>query len=154
MRHFVLVLALFAMGHAAADETPLRLLPGEATQALRLSWKQDGRAFDVTLANTGPWLVRELSLELKYQPEPQLPIGPASASKRAKPSALDIDAGDRWLAEVLSREVVKLPVNVMPGKTGAAYLELSSSRKITEAVVVEAKGRQLTRIERLRAALF
>jgi len=101
-------------------------------------------------------VVTAVSLEVRFKP---IALSLAGSLKRDKsgrtvvvPPDPKAEAEEYWMEQELERPV--LDVEIQPGKSLASHFEISSHADVASVVVLEARGREQSTIERLRSKLF
>jgi hypothetical protein len=162
-RKLLLLLGLFIAVGAIAQVVGERLLPASVTREVTIRWKQDGRVAEIEISNPkqSPVLT-VLVLDLQYEALPPRPL-PAAPLRSTPPpkkpggsatTTLDLEAGERYLAEIEAKTTVQLKVAVQPGVTEKSQVELKPDRKLIGLTLREARGRDQTSVERLKSRFF
>jgi hypothetical protein len=129
-----------------------RLLPDSFTKGINFSWRQDGRVVEIQITNPkDKWVLQQLAIEVKYPPVAPVKVAPplSDTKKSGTTGARSlIDALDEVLREELP-EKHTVSIELQPGKSSSSHLELTFDRKITSASLVEIRGREQSRFERL-----
>lgn len=163
-RHVLLLLfglsvALGAVAQVASD----RLLQESASRRVNIEWKQDGRVAELDITNPKNSLVLTLLiLDLQYEalpPQPLPPAPPPRQSLKGKTRAndtpdLNLEAGEKFLAELEAKTSERLAVVVQPGVKTNSQIELKPNRRLLGLTLREARGRDQTTMERLKSMSF
>jgi len=162
-----LVLAGLGVSNAARGAELDRLLPSDQNAKVSIIAKQDGRAVDIVLSN-GSRLVLTGGVVKCYEKSPSPPAprlgcpafsrsditveallaAPAESGARGRPErvATDRQAKDPYCTHYVDipTAVVKKPIesNVLPGKEGHLYVEVSTSAAVDKCIGVDLRGRE------------
>lgn len=142
---FVLACSSLALYAQDAGE---RLLGASVTSGLKLKWRQDGRVLELSVAvPDGLWVVQRL--ELVTVIERNVPSPPPRKGKLDFMDflqQLDVEAARR------TERVHQVKVNGYPGRATSVHLELESDEQLSDVFIREARGRELTRLDKIREA--
>lgn len=142
---------IFFAAVSAYGQDGIRLLPASFTASIDFKWHQDGRVVDIQVINPkDKWVLQRLVIEVTFEPDPsvknrqdQVSIEKQRATKLTLAEATDI---------VLSQESPQnysVNVEAQPGQSSSAHFELALGRKISSAVLIEVRGREQSRFERV-----
>lgn len=147
-------------GPLMAQEAKARLLPESFSRTIGVNWQQDGRAVELSfLVPKGDWVVTEVLLEFQFPVEAASvgslaePAQRRSPARRGSEPQLDLEALDRSIREMQSRDRIPVSTLALPGRKFSTHVELKRSTKAIAVVLVEARGRSPTTFERLKVAL-
>lgn len=125
---FVLIATMGFLLPSFAQEEPSRLLPESFTRSIKFSWSQDGRVLDIELLNPKEkWVITDLLVEVYFPVE------------------------GRFQPDPVFHTVI---LELQPGKSTTAHLELSSNTKASGLALLETRGHEQTRIERVKNAIW
>lgn len=142
-----------------AQEEPNRLLPDSFTRSIKFSWRQDGRVVDIEIWNPKEkWVITQLLFEVHFPQPSDKPNGPEvrSNGRTLFRPLTDAELCARgWPAKVPCGPVSRsVKVEIQPGKSGANHLELEPNFNASGLLLLEARGREQTRIERVKNAIW
>jgi hypothetical protein len=128
-----------------------RLLPESFAKTVAFSWRQDGRVVDVQITNPKTvWVLQQLQVEVRYPPVPPPKAAPpvAAANKPSSAASYNFEAIDEYLNQV-PPQLFLVNVEVQPGQMAGSHIELKTDAKILSASLVEVRGREVSRLERM-----
>ena len=138
---------------AQSDEA-IRLLPDSFINSLQISWSQDGRVVNVTIINPqNKWVVRSVILFAQFAPDTSSKslLNSTSTKRSRAASSPYLESLTQWLENTDSFGEQLL---IQPGNSTTFHLELAVNKKVIQLKIQEAKGREQTRMERIRSSLF
>ncbi len=150
--NFLTITFVYAISTTVYGQVDSRLLPASFAKGIHFSWRQDGRVVEIQITNPkDKWVVQQLAIEVKYPTVAPVKVAPPlSDTKKSSTTGARslIDAIDEVLREELPEKHTVI-IELQPGKSSSSHLELTFDRKITSASLVEVRGREQSRIERL-----
>lgn len=160
--HFTILRALAALILAASQltavaEEGVRLLPETIAKTIGVKWKQDGRAIDLNLSNpAGTWVVTSVSLEIRFQPTKTPFDGYFKRDKTGRmilvPPKPGAKVEEYWVEQDPEYPILK--VEIQPGKDAPSVHELKFNSAVARITILEARGREQSKYERLRSKVF
>jgi hypothetical protein len=138
---------------AQSDEA-IRLLPDSFINSLQIFWSQDGRVVNVTIINPqNKWVVRSVILFAQFAPDTSSKylLNSTSTKRSRAASSPYLESLTQWLENTDSFGEQLL---IQPGNSTTFHLELAVNKKVIQLKIQEAKGREQTRMERIRSSLF
>lgn len=143
---------VYAISTTVNGQVDSRLLPDSFAKGIHFSWRQDGRVVEIQITNPkDKWVLQQLAIEVTYPSVAAIKAAPPLSSTKKSNTA-----GTRSLMEgidaVLSEERPEkhlVTIELQPGKTNSSHLELTFDRKISNASLIEVRGREQSRFERL-----
>ena len=155
MRTLLVALGLCTIGMAVAQEVN-RLLPESFVKTVGVEWRQDGRVVELTLSNPKEkWVLQRLLFQVVYQPEAKLPTAASAPSRKGVPTSPTAKSLFDYLDDLPELpESHPIEIEIQPGKQLPTNLELRSNRTVVSVSLVEVRGREQSRLERIRSRLW
>lgn len=152
------MLSLATSQSVKAQDESTRLLPASFAKAIKIEWRQDGEAVDIDVTNPkDKWVLQELEIEIRYpsKPEPKIaqPTKKPKKSNNAS-SVLDFEAGERFLYFLPEQYTKLIKLNALAGQISQVNIEARKGEKIAEIVIISARGRSHTMLEKLKAKIL
>lgn len=155
----LLTLALFIGAAVTFAQTAARLLPDSVSREVRTTWKQDGRAIDLTAtAPRSDWVIEALLVKYQYQAAQTSTLVPMHFNRsgelrpgKANPSKGEVDAEVMPPSQQTGQ--VQLKVELLPGNSTKSNFEVEAGDRLVTLMVIEARGRELRITDRLRSLL-
>ena len=155
IRALLVTLSLCTIVVAVAQEIN-RLLPESFVKTVGVAWHQDGRVVEVTLSNPkDKWVLQRLLFQVVYQPEVKAPaplLAPSRGGSTPPTTGASLGQYLDSLPEPPESHVVE--IEIQPGKQLPSHLELKSNRTVVSLSLLEIRGREQSRLERVRGSLW
>lgn len=143
----ILVVLFFVTLPVQSNNGATNLLPTAYTNILHLTWRQDGRLAEIEVTNPkGKWVVTSLLVVAHFQPE--------SISDDQSQTQPEVSKKMQVIDFTSTPKTYTLNLEIQPGKSERAQLELKSKEIIERLFIVEARGREQSRLERVRGYLW
>lgn len=150
------MLTLATSQSAKAQDESTRLLPASFANAIQIEWRQDGEAVDIDVLNPkDKWVLQELEIEIRYTSK-QVPKITQPTKKQKKSSnsnsALTFELGEDFI--FFLPDTKRLKINAIAGQIAQVNIEARKGEKISEIVIISARGRSHTMLEKLKAKIL
>lgn len=159
---FFVVFVNFSCSQAAvAEDVKARLLPGSVMRDMRMAFKQDGRVLDLVLtAPNGKWVITELDVKVEFQRDERadaIVAAQGALTKEERKAIVDNPYGwHKWRGPFYApteTEAHKIIAEVQPDRSLSTHLELKGEKAVSSVKILEARGREQTMMDRVKAVV-